>query len=468
MRQAISANKTVIEDLTPTEQSTANPNNKSINMADEAEKMIISLSAPQIIRHVRCLQEVAKEQNVQGYLKIGTTGTGGMGLNIPYTHGEDKPSQVLMAKTEAAFGHSGLLMLWAMTPGAPFVKEIKPAAAIGYKSMEIRQVKDLHGNSDVHAGRLVPLSQPRGGKPCMLSLREDPALYPSLGPMRMAIVDMGENGVFTKDEFLTITEPNQMELISPEEISELAVQEILSVSTGHNVLAAMRGALLGPGYRAGINRMIACEHLEKLGHCCQDDATMVKEENRPTLASVALGKLGPPAISKLLFEARILANRFKTWQDLIENCDAEECSQFYAEAGAQMAELPQMAATGTDENLFHAAISVGVPILLKDNQLLRGPNISIPPPKGIQTDIPIPDDEQLNDIADQGWIDLRPRNLERWKERARTIVEQHNFEEEAYVAGDWHLYKSTKHDEIDPPTVAAWILAVELGGHRDI
>jgi hypothetical protein len=33
------------------------------------------------------------------YVKIGTSGTGGMGLNIPYTHSEEKPSRVLLSKS---------------------------------------------------------------------------------------------------------------------------------------------------------------------------------------------------------------------------------------------------------------------------------------------------------------------------------------------------------------------------------
>ena len=143
-------------------------------LCDEAEKTLLSLSTPQLIRHVRCLQEVSKEQGVLGYIKIGTTGTGGMGMNIPYTHSEDRPSNVLMAKTEAAFGHSGLLMLWSMTPGAPVVKEVKPAAAIGYKSMDVREVSDIHGNSSIFGGRIMYL---RENEEKLLSLREDPATY---------------------------------------------------------------------------------------------------------------------------------------------------------------------------------------------------------------------------------------------------------------------------------------------------
>ena len=67
------------------------------------------------------------------YVKIGTSGTGGMGLNIPYTHSEEKPSRVLLSKSALAGAHTLLLFLMARTPGGPITKEIKPAAAIAWK-----------------------------------------------------------------------------------------------------------------------------------------------------------------------------------------------------------------------------------------------------------------------------------------------------------------------------------------------
>ncbi|MFT6158549.1 MAG: hypothetical protein ACJA00_001125, partial [Myxococcota bacterium] len=77
----------------------------------DLEQFLLSQSVPQLIRHVRFVHRATTEFGTRVYLKVGTTGTGGMGLNIPYTHSEDKPSKVLLAKTEAAFGHTGLLFL---------------------------------------------------------------------------------------------------------------------------------------------------------------------------------------------------------------------------------------------------------------------------------------------------------------------------------------------------------------------
>ena len=76
---------------------------------------LLSQSSPQIIRHVRFVHRATTDYRTRVYIKVGTTGTGGMGLNIPYTHSEDKPSKKLLAKTEAAFGHTGLLFLLAWT-----------------------------------------------------------------------------------------------------------------------------------------------------------------------------------------------------------------------------------------------------------------------------------------------------------------------------------------------------------------
>ena len=65
---------------------------------EDIEALLLSQSAPQIIRHVRILHRATTEYSTKVYVKVGTTGTGGMGLNIPYTHSEDKPSKVLWRK----------------------------------------------------------------------------------------------------------------------------------------------------------------------------------------------------------------------------------------------------------------------------------------------------------------------------------------------------------------------------------
>jgi hypothetical protein len=412
-------------------------------VVEDAELAMLSQTGPQLIRHVQMLCKAAQEVGIQHYIKIGTTGTGGMGMNIPYTHSEDRPSRVLLAKTEAAFGHSGLLMLWSQTPGAPSVKELKPAAAIGYRAVNVRRVQDQYGNGSIRKCRVLDLNHTS-----QLNLHE-PATsedYPELGPLELSVVDMGENGVFARDEFLTITAPNQMEMISPEEIAEQVIEELLGTATGHNVLAAMRGSLLGPGYRAGMERQKAAILLE--------EADRLSNANAP---SIALGKLGPPQISKLLFEANILVDRFRTYRNLI-NADATDAAREIS--GLAMSKVN---ATTDDpsfrsgahslSSILHMAPSVGVPIIVEGNKLIRGAKISVPPVKGHSVTIPCPKGEQLQEIADRGWVDLRAPNIKAWQDRAKSFLHTSSKEE--------------LDQTIVPSAITAWILSSELGGHRD-
>src|SRR3989441_12661228 len=71
--------------------------------------LLLSQSMPELIRHVFLLNKAMVEVGTRLYLKIGTTGTGGMGLNIPYTHSEDKPSAQLITKTAGGFSRTGPL-----------------------------------------------------------------------------------------------------------------------------------------------------------------------------------------------------------------------------------------------------------------------------------------------------------------------------------------------------------------------
>ena len=99
------------------------------------ERLLASIYVPQLVRHIQILHEAMKRAGTRAYLKVGTSGTGGMGLNIPYTHGEERPSRVLLSKAAMAGAHSLLLFLMARTPGAPAIKEIKPSAAITWKQI---------------------------------------------------------------------------------------------------------------------------------------------------------------------------------------------------------------------------------------------------------------------------------------------------------------------------------------------
>jgi len=350
------------------------------------ENLLISQSIPQLIRHVQILYDAMVEANTRIYLKIGTTGTGGMGLNIPYTHSEDKPSSKLMTKTAVAFAHTGLLFLMARTPQGPIVKEIKPGALIGYRKVDYRIIKRFGKSQMIYQSQIENLDQ-------QIDISAKPDFEPKVELM-MAGVDTGENGFFTLGEFEAITSLGQMEFITPEEIAQNVVLEIKGCNTGKDVIATIDAAIMDPSYRAGFLRSPVINELKIL-------------EKKTKSHSVALGQLGPPELSKLLFEAHLLKLKFNSLKHVLEYKPDEISETLYNYIK-------------TDE-IRDLITSIGIPILCPDGKTIyRGPKINIPEYKGdylVELDA-----EKIDQWARKGWVDLRVENFEIWHARFEQMI----------------------------------------------
>lgn len=394
------------------------------------EGLLLSQAVPQLIRHLLLLHRASREVGTRLYLKIGTTGTGGMGLNIPYTHSEDRPSAKLMTKTAIAFAHTGLLFLMARTPGGPIVKEIKPGAMIGYADVTCRTIKE--GGQPVM--RYTSIEHPLGTE---LALRLPENGFQRQGELDLPVVDTGENGLFTKGEFEAITSLRQMEFMTPEDIALEAMLEIQGSNTGHDVIAAVDGSVMNPTYRAGYLRQQA---LLELGRLEQETETH----------SVALGQLGPPELSKLLWEAELLRIQCRTLEQVLQRSPEELSQELY--------DLVQ-----GNERLRHSITSIGVPLLTPEGgSLIRGPFIRIPEVPGMQQ-VPLGEGD-VNLFADKGWVDLRPSNMQRWQERMRQMDRaQQQQRGSGSAAITRQVYLS---EEIQIGSIVGWIFNNEQNGYR--
>ncbi|MCZ7546035.1 MAG: short-chain dehydrogenase [Anaerolineae bacterium] len=344
--------------------------------ADVAENLIGAQYLPQLVRHVQILYKAAKAAGTEAYVKVGTSGTGGMGLNIPFTHGEEKPSRMLLSKSAIAGAHSQLLFLLARTPDAlTVVKEIKPAAAIAWKKIGYGPVADRGGPITLYDCPLdaaVPVEQAiaEGG-------RADFG-QPLGRQLESVYIDTGENGVFSLDEFTAITTLGQMEFVTPQEIAAAVVQEIKGSNTGRDIVGALDGAVMGPTYRAGVPAR-------------QRPPPDAPAEQQHGVRSVAFEVLGPPRLSKLLFEAHLLERLFRTMDEAL------------AEKPETMAHRA-LEEIGRNQHLRAHIVSIGLAILLPDGKcLLRGPVIKSTTPEG-------------------GWVDLTPENMALWQRRLSQIV----------------------------------------------
>jgi len=403
----------------------------------EVERMLTTLYTPQIIRHIQILHASMMQNKTGIYIKIGTTGTGGMGLNIPYTHSEERPSRVLLSKSSLAGAHTMLLFLMGRTPGGPIIKEIKPAAAIAWKRIDYGEVN--------RRGKPIRLFDCKPENAILLedsfSFEPEPTWQDLSQTLKSVYIDTGENGIFSRGEFETITAAGQMEFVTPEEIAINVILEIIGDSTGHDVLNALNNSIMGPTYRAGYIRHFALEEMERL-------------QTRHQVESVAFENLGPPRLSKILYEAHLLKLIAHTIPEIISIS-------------------PQTLADGVqglilqDQTLRSQIISIGIPILLSDGKhLLRGPEVMIPTRLGRET-LPI-DNEQLNEWAYSGWVDLRVENFKLWKKRLETIYQ--------YVKSLNPDDTSSRHQHgrqywnVDQPLnigkIAAWIFVNEDKGLR--
>jgi hypothetical protein len=145
------------------------------------------LYIPHVVRHMQILTEVVAADPDTGwpglkvYVKVGTSGTGGMGLNIPL-HPRRRKAFLHASVQDRCGGCSQPL---AVPPGPhaprkrPVIKEIKPSAAIGWAEIDYGPIR-------------------RRGNPIPLYDCPPEQAYPA----EMAATPSGEYGVTLPDQVL--------------------------------------------------------------------------------------------------------------------------------------------------------------------------------------------------------------------------------------------------------------------------
>jgi len=403
---------------------------------DLVEKLMASAYVPQLIRHVQILSSGLGDCGAKMYIKVGTTGTGGMGMNIPYTHSEERPSRVLMAKTAVAGAHSMLMYLMARTPNSPIIKEIKPAATIAWKKIaygEIRKSGKPINLFDMKVENAISLGTDFDfeNKENIENLNES---------LKSVYIDTGENGIFSRGEFEAISSLGQMEIVTPEEIADYVVFEAIGGNTGKEVMQGLDAFTLGPTYRGGLLQNTAVKKLKSLE----------KEHN---LNSIAFELLGPPRLSKLLYESYLLClvtekmsniNKF-TAKELSEKC--KEVIQNNVKLRSQI-------------------LSIGLPIIIDENNYLKGDVVKIPV-RGGETKLKL-DVKHIDKYAYEGWIDLRESNFVVWINRINNIMKQtesidknDTSSRHTYTYDYWNDFET-----YEPGKIGGWIFENEDKGWR--
>ncbi|MCX6166030.1 MAG: hypothetical protein NTU73_14410 [Ignavibacteriae bacterium] len=343
---------------------------------------------------------------------------------------------MLLSKSSVAGAHTLLLFLMARTPNGPRIKEIKPTAAIAWKRITYGDIK-------------------KGGKPIQLyDIKLDEKIklqnsfsrvsdkkYKPSGTFKTVFIDTGENGIFSSGEFEAITTNGQMEFVTPEEIAENIFMELTGGNTGNDIISPLDSSAMEPSYRAGFLQHSAAKKIKQL-------------EKIHNTHSVAFEMLGPPRLSKLLYEAHLIKMIYKNFENFIKDGPSNVTKKIYNYLK-------------NNSKLRNEIVSIGVPILLPDGkELLRGPMVIIP--SKAEGDLINITKEKINKWAIDGWFDLRENNWKLWKNRFINIINQtKKLEDKSFSSryvfnfDYWDNFK-----DINIGKVVGWIFINEEKGLR--
>ncbi len=386
-----------------------------------AEDHVLTIPTPQLIRHLQIILETMKQTGTSAYAKVGTSGTGGMGFNVPYTHSEERPSRTLLTKSAIAGAHSLLLFLMARTPGAPATVEIKPTAAIAWRDICFGPVK--------RKGAAIRVFDCAAPLPVDGAFASSAAGWHDTGRVLESVfADVGENGYFAREEFEAVTALGQMEFITPQEVADYVVLELQGRPTGRDVVSALDSATAGPTYKAGLLRATAVRRLEAL-------------EREHGVRSVAFEMLGPPRLAKLLYEAYVWSRLLGSVRELAES----------APAALSHAAAARLAA---DNGLRATILSVGLPVILPGRKVYRGQEVIVPPVGG-----------DVERAVARGWVDVRPECCAAWIARAKRMLQQAAARPTG-GGSDTEWDPIGPDDPIRPSRFATWIFRHEDASER--
>jgi hypothetical protein len=183
---------------------------------------------------------------------------------------------------------------------------------------------------------------------------------------------------------------------------------------------------------------------------------MKQLEMEHNTSSIAFEILGPPRLSKLLHEANLLKIGFSGVKSVLQ-ADARNIS-------AKLSEIVQK-----NSDLRAQIISIGIPILMPDGKtLLRGNDIKVPTREHQDENELKITSAAIDTWAHDGWVDLRPENMNIWKKRLSAIVNEVSSLAETDTSSRfmrtpeyWDRFQS-----IDPGKIVGWIFTEEEKGLR--
>lgn len=273
----------IARDLHGLHESTADGARAAI--ARCADDIVLGNGPAIIARYIAALELALREFNVDRYVRVSTTGLGGMGFNCPYTHGEASANVGEALAQKLATSGALHQLLWNLhhSSGAD-VALIVPAALIGWERVQCGPIKSR--------GRVVPLLD------CTITATgsfatTQHACASASELLETVYTPAGDSSHYTIEEMALSTSIGQFEALTKEEVAR-AVCSAAFGDRSNDLLTFMDKAALGPSYAGAIRRTTLLKEMRDLARA-------------NNVVSIASGNFGP-AISKALFELHFLSS----------------------------------------------------------------------------------------------------------------------------------------------------------------
>jgi hypothetical protein len=398
---------------------------------DLFENMLLSATIPILTRFVQVLHKYLAANNHVVYVKVSTTGSGGMGMNIKYTHGDLKEagmSNAILGKVAAAGVFNQLLWTLANTPGIN-VRVVIPATLIGWQ--------------EVGFGKFIS-----NGRYCMrnkkiqkINISELPTVFNNSRDyndktddyLEIPFVESGENEAYSLAEMTAITAQGQMEAITREEVAK-AVLDCMHGTSKYDMISAMDLASLKSTYTGAVQRNNILDKVK----CIQDEKC---------IPSIATNNLGP-TVTKHLYELYFIleAGNFNL-KNIVSFSTADI-----------LVKIKEIVSQKTE--IINQILSLGLPVLQEDNMLIIGDRITYPKNQTFE----FIDEDKINYWAKLGWVDLREKQIQTWVDLILKMYNELNNPDGKMVDIERNLQSMNKTEVLGE--VLAYLYSISGGNRR--
>ena len=342
---------------------------------------------PKIINFILSLKLGIEEFKIRKYIKVSTTGLGGMGMNLRFSHGDLVNyclSNAIMGKIAVAGMLHQLLLSLSHTPGFN-ISVIVPATCVGWEDSVLDTVENNLGLIKA-IDNINPQKLNVGERLNACKENTNKEL------LKIPIVSAGENKSYSLGEIAALTSYGQMESVTKEEVAD-AVIKCLNGLGSNDILKLMDLGSLHSSYKGRRIREILIDKLKII-------------ENESGIPSIATGNLGPTTAKHLcelyLFKL-ILKNSLNKINELTTELLWESIhNEIFKNKEVRM-----------------QILSIGLPILVEDDSVLIGEKWMVPE----NNECCLISSDNIENWARKGWVDLRFSSIQCWQNKLIELVE---------------------------------------------